>query len=277
VRPAWSEQFTAESLAQVDVIDWPRRITKGWAWGGSSGAGVKVGVVDSGVDASHPAVGSIAGGVALTFDPDAPDGVQIVEGPHDDLYGHGTACAAIIRRVAPDVELHSVRVLGERLTGKGHVLAAGLHWAIDHGMHVVNLSLSTGKAEYFSRFHELADEAAFRGVTLVSAVNNIPAPSYPSLFSSVFSVAAHDGTDPYGFDYNPKPPVEFGAPGIDVNVAWLGGGTVTATGNSFAAPCITALVALIRSKHPAAAPYDVKTILRAVANNASPPSSPAID
>ena len=52
------------------------------------------------------------------------------EGPHDDLFGHGTACAGIIRRAAPDATLWSVRVLGSRLTGKGVVFAAGLRWAI---------------------------------------------------------------------------------------------------------------------------------------------------
>lgn len=190
------------------------------------------------------------------------------EGPHSDLFGHGTACAGIIRRVAPEARLHSIRVLGERLTGKGLVFAAGLEWAIEHGFRVVNLSLSTGREDYFAVFHELADEAYFKGVMLVCAVNNVPAPSYPSQYASVFSVAAHERHDPFGFDYNPAPPVEFGAPGINVTVGWKDGATITTTGNSFAAPHIAGLIARILSKHPDLTPFQVKTLLHAVADNA---------
>jgi subtilisin len=83
----------------------------------------------------------------------------------------------------------------------------------------------------------------------------------------VFSVAAHDGHDPFRFDYNPSPPVEFGAPGIDVEVAWTGGKTVVASGNSFAAPHIAGLIARILSKHPGLMPFQMKTILHALADN----------
>ncbi len=268
MRPAWSWQFERDKLARAASMVLPEPITKQWAWEGSSGSGIKVAVVDSGVEATHPAVGSVAGGVVIGFDPENEDGVRMTEGPHEDLFGHGTACAAIIRRAAPEAELYSVRVLGSKLTGKGAVFAAGLKWAIDNGMQVVNLSLSTGKRDYFGLFHELADEAYFRRVMLVSAVNNVESPSYPSQYSSVFSVAAHDGKDPFRFDYNPSPPVEFGAPGIDVEVAWLGGATIEATGNSFAAPHIAGLVTRILAKHPGLTPFQVKTILCAVADNA---------
>jgi subtilisin len=252
-------------LRQARRIDVP--ISKDWAWGGATGAGVRVAVVDSGVDASHSAVGSVEQAVALTWDPDEEE-VRYAEGPHNDLYGHGTACAGIIRRVAPEAGIMSVRVLGQRLTGKGVVFAAGLRWAIARGARVVNLSLSTGREDYFGLFHEIADEAAFAGVTLVCATNNVPAATYPSQFSSVVSVAAHDGNDPFCIDVNPNPPVEFGAPGLDVTVPWLGGGTIVATGNSFAAPHVTGLVARILSKHPQLTPYEVKTVLRAVSSNA---------
>jgi subtilisin len=164
--------------------------------------------------------------------------------------------------------LWSVRVLGSRLTGKGTVFAAGVRWAITHGARVVNLSLSTGREDYFGLFHEIADEAAFAGVVLVCATNNVPAPTYPSQFSSVISVAAHDGRDPFSLDANPAPPVDFGAPGIDVEVPWLSGSTIVATGNSFAAPHVTGLVTRLLSKHPDLTPYEVKTVLRAVASNA---------
>lgn len=244
-------------------------MTKEWAWGGATGAGVDVAVVDSGIEVGHPLVGEVTSAVALSYDRNAEDNVRIQEGPHDDLFGHGTACAGIIRRVAPECRLHSVRVLGERLTGKGLVFAAGLDWAIEHRMRVVNLSLSTGREDYYSVFHDLADQAYFAGVMLVCAVNNVPAPSYPSLYSSVFSVAAHERTDPFGFDYNPAPPVEFGAPGIDLTVAWKDGKTIVTTGNSFAAPHIAGLIARLLSKHPDLTPFQVKTVLHALADNAA--------
>lgn len=243
-------------------------LTREWAWAGATGAGVDVAVVDSGIDAGHPMVGGVNSAVAMSYDPEEADGVRRVEGPHDDLFGHGTACAGIIRRVAPECRLHSIRVLGERLTGKGAVFAAGLEWAIERRFRVVNLSLSTGKEDYFGRFHELADRAYFAGVMLVCAVSNVPSPSYPSQYASVFSVAAHDRQDPFGFDYNPEPPVEIGAPGIDVTVAWKGEGTIVTTGNSFAAPHVAGLIARLLSKHPELTPFQVKTVLHALADNA---------
>ncbi|TAH52631.1 MAG: serine protease, partial [Chloroflexota bacterium] len=130
-----------------------------------------------------------------------------------------------------------------------------------------NLSLSTSKQEYYGLFHEIADEAYFKNILLISAVNNIPAPSYPSLYSSVISVAAHEGRDPLTYYYNPDPPVEFGAPGIDVEVAWANSSMVTTTGNSFAAPHIAGIATLIRGKHPELTPFQIKTVLYACASN----------
>ncbi|RKS68010.1 subtilase family protein [Motilibacter peucedani] len=244
-----------------------------WAFGGAAGAGVDVVVVDSGIDASHPAVGGLAGGAALHWDAGAQR-VVTVEGPHDDLFGHGTACAGIIRRAAPDARLHSVRVLGERLTGKGLVFAEGLRWAVRSGARVVNLSLSSSSQELHPLFHDVADEAYFAGVVLVCAVNNVRRPSFPSQYAAVVSVAANDATGPFDIDCNPHPPVEFGAPGIDVEVAWPGGGTLVTTGNSFAAPHVTGLVARLLSKHPELSPPEVKAVLRAVSRNAVPAVSP---
>jgi subtilisin family serine protease len=244
-------------------------ITPAWAFDGASGEGVDVAVVDSGIDASHPAVGEVADGAALHWDRDLQE-VVTVAGPHEDLYGHGTACAGIIRRAAPDCRLHSVRVLGERLSGKGPVFAEGIRWAISSGCRVVNLSLSTSKEELHSLFHDVADEAFFAGVVLVCAVNNVRTASYPSQYAAVVSVAANDATGPFDLDCNPKPPAEFGAPGIDLEIPWSGGGTIVATGNSFAAPHVTGLVARLLSKHPQLSPIEVKAVLRAVSRNAVP-------
>jgi subtilisin len=274
MKPAWSAQFDEDALARTEPLPVVGPITREWAVGGATGAGVKVAVVDSGLDAGHPAVGPVQGGVVVSLDERGE--VQVVERDHEDLFGHGTACAGIIRTIAPDCELYSVRVLGSRLSGKGQVFAAGLRWAIENGMHVVNLSLGTGKRDHFAELHDLADEAYFRQTMLVSAVNNVPVPSYPSQYSSVFSVAAHDRTDPFHYDYNPSPPVEFGAPGIDIEVAWTRGSTIRATGNSFAAAHISGMVALVLSRHPGLTPFHVKTVLHALADNAAPVGRAAI-
>jgi subtilisin family serine protease len=268
-RPAWSWQFNPERRQQRLRQALPvERLTKEWAWGGGGGAGVKVAVIDSGVDAHHPAVGrDVSGYVAIS---DGPDGLQYDTAPHQDVYGHGTACAAIIRAIAPECELYSVRVLGPTLGGRGAIFAAGVRWAIENGMQICNMSLGTTKKDFFAMLHELADLAYFRNVMLVTAANNMPVPSFPSVYASVISVASHEGDDPYQFYYNPEPPVEFGAPGIDVRVAWMDQGYITATGNSFAAPHIAGIVTKILGKHPDLTVSQMKVILQALAANMAP-------
>jgi subtilisin family serine protease len=266
---AWSSAFATEALRELNAEGPLGAVSREWAWGSSTGAGARVAIIDSGLEHDHPALGGmVRGGVAFEPDGRTRTGVRLV--PDDrprDLFGHGTACAGIIHSLAPRAELYSVRVLGRDLTGRAIQFAAGIRWAIDNGMQVVNLSLSTGRPEYYGLFHELADEAYFKNVLLVSAVNNLPGPSYPSLYAAVISVAAHAGHDPFTYYYNPDPPVEFGAPGIDVRVAWRGGQYIVSTGNSFAAPHISGLAALIRAKHPALTPFQIKTVLWTCATN----------
>jgi subtilisin family serine protease len=263
--PAWSEPFTGDAGKRLARLPALETIDREWAWGGATGAGVTVGLIDSGVEGSHPALhGRLVESLAVELEDGEP---AVVPAEAIDLFGHGTASAGIIVAMAPDVELVSARVLGADLKGKGAAFAAALEHLVLRPVQVANLSLSSKSEALFPLFHELADEAYFKGVVLVSAVNNVLGPSYPSLFSSVISVAAHSEPDPWRFYYNPNPPVEFGAWGLDVPVAWRDGGQTVATGNSFAAPHITALVALILSKHPGLAPFEVKAVLAAVANN----------
>jgi subtilisin family serine protease len=267
MRPAWSWQFAPDQIRQLAAVPDLDDMTPEWAWGGSTGAGVRVAVIDSGIDNDHPAIDGRVKGYASFFEDRASGEIVVGEEPHTDAFGHGTACADIIRRLAPDCELYSVKVLGAMLTGKGTAFAAGLRWAIEHDMQVVNLSLGTTRQDYFGLFHELADSAYFKNTLLVTAANNMPVTSFPSLFASVASVACHEGQDPYEFYYNPAPPVEFGAPGINVTVAWLGGGQMTVTGNSFSAPHISGLAAKILGKYPGLTPFQIKTILRATARS----------
>ena len=261
--PAWS--LTAEAAAGIALQrTWPEEITREWAWGGADGAGVRVCILDSGIERDHPLVGPVERAVAVTIE----DGQAVVEEDEQgDLCGHGTACAGIVRTLASACELCSVRVLGAGYTGSGAALLAGLEWAVEQEYDVINMSLSTTKAKYATVLHDLADSAYFRRSIVVASAHNMPVESYPWRFSSVISVGSHEEEDPFAFYYNPSPPVEFFARGLDIDVAWLEGATLNCSGNSFATPHITGICALIRSKHPELTPFQVKSLLYLTALN----------
>jgi subtilisin len=262
--PAWSLDREA-ALAAVHDSPFGLRDARDWAWGGATGAGVRACVIDSGIDGTHPAVGGVQRAVFVELDEDGEP--RIAEDLEGDLFGHGTACAGIIRALAPDCEIHSVRTLGRALKGRGAVLLAGLRWAIDEGYDVINLSLSMSKASFVEELRELADLAYFRSSLIVASAHNMPVVSYPWRFASVVSVGSHSGRDRLEFYVNPTPPVEFLACGIDVELAWLDHATIRATGNSFATPHIAGIAASIMSKHPGLTPFEVKSLLRATAGN----------
>jgi subtilisin family serine protease len=206
-----------------------------------------------------------AGSVAIELDGEGE--AVVVQGPHRDSFGHGTACAGIIHHLAPDAAITSVKVLGAGLSGKAAAFARGLGWAVEQGFDVINLSLGTNRREWALAFHDVCDAAYFRNCFVVTAANNVAAPSYPSLYAAVASVACNLSNDPMRFHYNPEPPTEFLATGIDVDVAWLDGGRIRSTGNSYAAPHIAGIAALIKSKHPELRPFQLKTVLWATAAN----------
>jgi subtilisin len=226
---------------------------------------VRVCILDSGVDPNHPKVGTIQGAVEITVDADGkPTATPDEQG---DLCGHGTACAGVIRGLAPECEIYSVRVLGAGYTGSGPILLGGLRWAVEQGFDVVNMSLSTTKRQFAEVLHELADKAYFNRTILVASAHNMPVESYPWRFSSVISVGSHSEADSNRFYYNPNPPVEFFARGVDVELAWMGGKTIRATGNSFATPAISAVCALVLAKHPELTPFQLKSVLFLIASN----------
>ncbi len=228
--PAWSVPTSGPETVPWPA-GWPDALTREWAWGGSTGKGVRVCIVDSGVEAGHPRVEPLDRAYAVSDDGAGP---RVHEDDPRDFSGHGTASAGIVRMLAPDCSLSSVRVLGAGLRGSGDVLLAGLRWAIEQEFDIVNLSLSTSKAQLVRLLHELADTAYFGRTMLITAAHNMPVESFPWRFASVVSVGSHGGEDPLEFFYNTRPPVEFFARGILVDVAWRDGGEKRASGNSFA-------------------------------------------
>ena len=262
--PAWS--LPKDAVDRIALpSEWPDRVTRDWALGGATGEGVRVCILDSGVDSTHPLVGELESAVVISIGED--DEIIADEDTEGDVSGHGTACAGIVRRHAPASKISSVRVLGSSFTGSGAVLLGGLRYAIEQGFDVINMSLSTTKKPFASILHELADSAYFRRTVLVASAHNMPVESYPWRFSSVISVGSHEESDPLDFFYNPSPPVEFFGRGVNVEVPWLGGRTLTVSGNSFATPHMSSICALILSKHPELTPFQLKSVLYLTATN----------
>lgn len=269
ILPAWSDPFhAAGGPGDPKHLRLPGAIDRAWAYGDGTGRGVRVAIVDSGIDADHPQVGTVAQYVAVERDDTTDSGLRIDHEPHADLYGHGTACAAIVRELAPEVELISVRVLGDNLKGSAGAFAEGVEWCITHGVDIINLSMSTASDRWAEPFWELVDMAGYHHVLLVAAMNNERRRTIPSEFAGVFSVACAPGTDREQVWSNPQGPAEWGAAGIDVDVAWLGGSIIRTTGNSFAAPVVAGHLARIRAAHPGITTWQAKTVLAQLAANA---------
>lgn len=263
--PAFSRESTVLRLSGSTALD---DLSPSWAWGDATGRNVRVAVVDSGIDVDHPALeGCVEVDRGIAVDVDAAGEPAEVAGPHGDDFGHGTACAGIIHELAPEARITSVKVLGGGLTGRAAAFIRGLAWAVDEGFEVINLSLGATKRDWALPFYEICDRGYFRNSFIVTAASNVAKPTFPSLFASVASVACNLSGDPYRFHYNPEPPTEFLARGVDVDVPWVGGGRVTGTGNSYAAATIAGIATLIRSKHPQLRPFQIKTVLWATAAN----------
>jgi subtilisin family serine protease len=233
-------------------------------WKGRTGRGVRVAIVDSGIDTEHP---DLKGKVKDSVEIISQDGqLSFRQSTSGDQAGHGTACAGIISSVAPDAELYSVKVLGPQGSGSGEMFLVGLDYAIKQKFHIINLSLGTTKREYFGPVHDLLDRAYQAGCVIVAAANNLPYPSFPSIFSSsVISVVKRAGDDPFNFAYRYGQVIEMVAPGVEVKTTWPGGGYRQLTGNSFACPYIVGVIALIKEAYPNLTPFQVKSILYTIA------------
>jgi subtilisin len=253
----------SETAVNIGTDLWTA-IREDTSWQRCTGRGVRVAIVDSGVDTEHP---DLQGKVRESVEAVTEDG-KIVFKPSTtgDQAGHGTACAGIISSVATNAELYSVKVLGPNASGSGEMFLAGLDYAIKQKFQVINLSLGTTKRDYFGPLHDLLDRAYHAGSIVVAAANNLPYPSYPSIFSSsVVSVIKRAGDDPFNFGYRYGKVIELVAPGVEVKTTWPGGGYRQLTGNSFACPYVVGIIALLMEAYPNLTPFQVKTILYAIA------------
>ncbi len=236
------------------------------AIGRGRGRGVKIAVLDSGIEAAHPALGGLPlrDDIAIV---EAGHKFDIVPGEGIDLFGHGTAVAGIIRQVAPEAEIGSIRVLGQSLSARTAIILEGARQAIERGYDILNCSLGCGVPEHVLKYKAWVDEAYLKGVHVVAACNNADfgRPEWPAFFTSVLTVNMARTADRPEFFYKPGHLVEFAARGVDVEVPWLGGGMKKVTGSSFAAPRVAGLLANLLSEVPNIDPLQAKALFHRLA------------
>lgn len=257
-------------VAEVTGKPWPQeRLKFERVWRLTKGEGVTVAVVDSGVDATHP---QLAGVVTRQVDLTGTD--------LRDCVGHGTAVAGIIAGrdltstgvpvmgVAPAAGIVSIKQTKGR-TGDVLRLAQGIRQAADLGADVINVSV---QAEDYRALESAVEYAQRKDVVIVAAAGNVKqqngvvTPAYPAQYPGVIAVgsASPDGRRS-GFS-NGVTRISVTAPGAGVTSAWTGGGYRTALdGTSFAAPFVSGVAALIRSRHPELDHWQVKRRLEATA------------
>ncbi|MGB2727362.1 MAG: S8 family serine peptidase [Halobacteriota archaeon] len=221
----------------------------------NKGMGVKVAIIDSGIDKDHPDLqANIKGGVNFVSNPPwRPADPE----KWDDDNGHGTHCAGIVAAVdneegvigvAPEAHLYGVKVLDR--TGSGYLddVIAGIQWSKDNSMHVISMSLGTD-VDYQS-LHDACDAADTAGIVVVAAAGNSGPGAgtviYPAKYDSAIAVSATTNTDDDDLaDFSSRgPEVELAAPGVSI-YSTIPGGYDTKSGTSMACPHVSGTAALV--------------------------------
>ena len=240
------------------------------AWGQSTGAEVKLAVLDTGIKLNHRDLQANIAGGANVINP---------RKPADDDNGHGTHVAGTIGAVnntigvvggAPQVRLYAVKVLARNGSGYLSDLVDGLTWCIDNQVRVVNMSL--GSSSDNQSFHEAITAASAAGLTLVAAAGNEGRSqvSYPAAYPEVIAVTATDNSNNLASFSNYGSAVDLAAPGVSIYSTWNDGGYKTLSGTSMASPHVAAVVALRLALHPGETASQVKQVLEATARDLGP-------
>ncbi len=147
-----------------------------------TGRGVKVGIIDSGVNPNHPHVGGVAGGIRIT------PGEAGFSQDYLDYIGHGTAVAGAIREKAPDAQLYVVKVFDRVLSTNMAAIIKAIDWCVENQIDVINLSLGTVNSEHRDVIEQAVARAAESRTVLVAAREMSDKPSLPGCLPTVVGV-----------------------------------------------------------------------------------------
>jgi len=231
-----------------------------------TGKGVSIGILDSGVASELPILGGkvVSNYEVVESRQRMAHVVPLEKG--EDVIQHGTACAYIIHKHAPDAEMHSIRVIGQSHSATSQKLLAALKFAVEQGWDILNLSLGTETS--YEQLARLADEAYYKGMLWIAAKDNKRNKvGYPAGLASVIGVDMDYFEDPSLFRFHSGNVTELEASGVYVDAPTPDGGWQQFTGTSFACPQITGITACLREHFPDLTPFQLKTALAALREN----------
>lgn len=240
------EDVVLYALAQT--LPWGvDRIDADLAWpAGNTGKGVKVAVLDTGVDSHHPDL-VVAGGVNFVGTRDGSTAAS----DWNDNHGHGTHCAGIIAGrnntvgvvgVAPDAALYGVKVLGDSGSGYTSDIIQGLDWCVANGVKVASMSLGGSGT---TSLKAACDRAYANGVLVVAAAgNSAGAVMYPAAYTSVVAVSATTSQNQLASFSNRGAQIELAAPGVSIYSTYKNGGYAYMSGTSMACPHVAGTAVL---------------------------------
>jgi subtilisin family serine protease len=166
--------------------------------------------------------------------------------------------------------LVSVKVLDDYNSCTGDVLIAGLKWALDQKIRLLNMSLATSKPAYVRQLFALCERAYVQNSIIVAARRNFGDQGCPAMFSSVLSVDREKYVDKLRVHYRPNNMIEFDARGTQIKVLAPGGGYAIHTGTSFATPHVCGMVALLMERFPRLTAVEAKSALMAFSESPEP-------
>lgn len=208
---------------------------------GATGRGVRIALVDSGLDVDWQVPHRRPGVDLATGTGDSMDGAA------QDHLGHGTACASILWAVAPEAQVYPVRIFHRQLETRVSTLVRAIDWSVEQGMDVVNLSLGTIEKRGFERLYRACELARQAGVILVAAVESRSGVSYPAVFDNTIGVHGGLFSNGHHFEYRADEAVEAIAQGR-CRARTVGGRYRWVNASSFAAPHLSAIVALFKQR-----------------------------
>ncbi len=215
------------------------------------GEGVRIAVLDSGIEFSHPAL------EGANIDEDwritEQDGVaRALPGKGEDIFGHGTAIAGILRKLAPEASIGSFQVLDPGLGARNRLIRSGALFAIERGFQILNCSFGCRDdgGRHLLTYKQWVDEAYRRHVHLVTACNNDDADiqEWPGSFYSALNVEQVSELDAR-WTYRANRLVEFAAGSLG-ELPWRDGSFRKVSGSSFAAPIVSAYLARLLGRFP---------------------------